>query len=109
MLARQKRNEITVEENKHEKEEGHIGKTQGIIQLMYERGCIDTPKLDYYTIRGKRDEKCSAIQENYLLHIIGQCRDFSEEGKQLQCIGSKLGATVDRTPKCHPELAGKGI
>ena len=23
--------------------------------------------------------------------------------------GSQLGVTVDRTPKCHPELAGEGI
>ena len=44
-----------------------------------------------------------------MLHIMDQCRDFSEEDTKLQYTGRKLGATVDRTPKCHQELAGKAI
>ena len=40
---------------------------------------------------------------------MNQCRYFSEQDKKLQYIGRKLGATVDRTPKCHPELADEGI
>ena len=27
----------------------------------------------------------------------------------LQHVGDKLGVTIDRTPKCHPEMAGEGI
>ncbi len=27
----------------------------------------------------------------------------------LQTMGRLLGVLVDRTPKCHPELAGEGI
>ena len=27
----------------------------------------------------------------------------------LQHIGNELGINVDRTPKCHPEMAGEGI
>ena len=27
----------------------------------------------------------------------------------LQSMGRKMGVMIDRTPKCHPELAGEGI
>ena len=35
--------------------------------------------------------------------------DFDEEETMLQSMGRKMGALIDRTPKCHPELAGEGI
>jgi hypothetical protein len=35
--------------------------------------------------------------------------DFAHEKTQLQHVGESLGITVDRTPKCHPEIAGEGI
>ena len=35
--------------------------------------------------------------------------DFIEEETLLQYHGRLLGAIVDRTPKCHPEMAGEGI
>ena len=44
-----------------------------------------------------------------MLHIMEQFRDLSEEDTQLQYIGWKLGATIYRTPKCHPEFHGGGI
>ena len=66
-------------------------------------------KFDYYTIRGKKDEIGTAIQDTSLLHIMDQCRNFSEQDTQLQYNGRKLGAAVDRTPKCHPELSGERI
>ena len=69
-------------------------------QVLRKRVWMDTSKLDYYNIRGKKDEKGDL--DNSLFHIMDQYRDFSEEDTQLQYIGSKLGATVDRTPKCHP-------
>ena len=49
------------------------------------------------------------IKDNYLIRLINKCRYFSEEDTKLQYIGRKLGATVERTPKCHRELAGEGI
>jgi len=40
---------------------------------------------------------------------LGNCTDFEEEESMLQSIGSTLGVSIDRTPKCHCKLAGKGI
>jgi hypothetical protein len=40
---------------------------------------------------------------------VGTCTDFEEELTMLQMIGQKLGAVIDRTSKCHCEIAGKGI
>ena len=37
------------------------------------------------------------------------CTGFEEELTMLQMIGQKLGAVVDRTPKCHCKNAGEGI
>jgi hypothetical protein len=41
--------------------------------------------------------------------MISCCRDFEEEETMLQSIARTLGVRVDRTPKCHCELAGEGI
>ena len=73
-----------------------------MLQVLWEQGWIDISKLDYYTIRGKKDEKGTVIQKTYLLHLLDQCIYLSEEDTQLQYIGRKLGVTVDRTPKYHP-------
>jgi hypothetical protein len=27
----------------------------------------------------------------------------------LMVYGKQIGVTIDRTPKCHPEMAGEGI
>ena len=40
---------------------------------------------------------------------MSNCEDFEEEESLLQAMGREMGITVDRTPKCHCELAGEGI
>ena len=35
--------------------------------------------------------------------------DFVNELTLLQFHAKRIGVTVDRTPKCHPEIAGEGI
>lgn len=40
---------------------------------------------------------------------MGLLYDFSHEETLLQYNGRKLGIIVDRTPKCHCEIAGEGI
>ena len=37
------------------------------------------------------------------------CTDFVEEETMLQLMVRKMGMEVDRTPKCHAEMAGEGI
>ena len=47
--------------------------------------------------------------------IIGGCSDFVNEKTTLQKNGEEMGkllgidAILDRTPKCHPEIAGEGV
>ena len=36
-------------------------------------------------------------------------QDFLSELTLLQYHAAKLGVLIDRTPKCHPEIAGEGI
>eukprot|EP00978_Attheya_sp_CCMP212_P029737 scaffold106729_cov29-Attheya_sp.AAC.1 len=47
--------------------------------------------------------------------LVSGCTDFVEEKTLLQHMGEEIGndrrikITIDRTPKCHPEVAGEGI
>ena len=72
-----------------------------MLQVLWEQGWIDTSKIYDYTTRGKNNGKGAVIQETSLIHLMEQFRYFSEEDTQLHYIGSKLRATVDRTPKCY--------
>ena len=47
--------------------------------------------------------------ETSLNHLMTTLPDFQEEETLLQFHARKLGYLVDRTPKCHPELAGEGV
>ena len=44
-----------------------------------------------------------------LKEMMASLVDFSEEETLLQYHGALLNVIVDRTPKCHPEIAGEGI
>ena len=35
--------------------------------------------------------------------------DFMQELTLLQYLVIQMGANIDRTPKCHPEMAGEGV
>ena len=67
-----------MEENEHEKKEGWIGKPKVMLQVLWEKVWIDKSKLDYYTIRSEKEEKGTVVQETSILHLINQCRYFSE-------------------------------
>jgi hypothetical protein len=50
------------------------------------------------------------LLENTSINLMIQSQpDFLSELTLLQYHGNKLGVLVDRTLKCHPELAGEGI
>jgi hypothetical protein len=90
-------------------EEGWVGKAKGSLQILYERGWIDPEQWWRYTDKGQLDEM-GILMECTSLHLLMQKQsDFATELTLLQFYGSKMGATVDRTPKCHPELAREGI
>ena len=93
--------------------EGWHGKPKGSLQILYERGWIDASRLSLYTSKGTKDKDIAngdvtgcAFSINCLMKLQS---DFVNEITQLQFHVQKLGAFVDRSPKCHPELAGEGI
>ena len=95
---------------------GWLGKPKGMRQIAYERGFITKENYKEYTEYGKRDERGVVIDKSYSLrHILSSCTDFAQEKTLLQHYAKKLAKKkgiiiiIDRTPKCHPELAGEGI
>jgi hypothetical protein len=89
--------------------EGWGGKAKGMLQILFERGKVDPAKMAEYTVHGKNDAFGNLMPETSLRHLMEQLSDFQDEETLLQYHGRKLGVKVDRTPKCHPEMAGEGI
>jgi hypothetical protein len=90
--------------------EGWEGTAKGMEQILWERGWIDVkrPRKDY-TKLGTKDSMGSIQKETSLLELVANCSDFENEETMLQTKGQEMGMLVDRTPKCHCELAGEGI
>jgi hypothetical protein len=70
---------------------------------------LEIPKVSQYTLNGPQDIYGSIDKNFNLTYLMTQQYDFAHESTMLQYIGNELGVIVDRTPKCHPEMAGKGI
>ena len=51
----------------------------------------------------------NVIPGTNLTEVMENCTDFINEMTQLQEVMGRLGISVHRSPKCHAELAGKGI
>lgn len=54
------------------------------------------------------------IKRTSLKQLMAECLDYIEEESLLQkkareMSDGDISMSVDRTPKCHPELAGEGI
>jgi hypothetical protein len=61
------------------------------------------------TVNGKKDALGSTINEMSLKYLLGNCNDFINKELMLQYYGRLMGVTINRTPKCHCEMAGEGI
>jgi hypothetical protein len=110
LIVAAQNNGIPVEEEMQKIQEGWAGKPKGLLQVAYERGLIEEHDAwKRYTISGRKDNVGNLLPETFLKLVVGACTDFEEELTMLQMIGQKLGAVVDRTPKCHCEIAGEGI
>jgi hypothetical protein len=60
--------------------------------------------------RKKKKPKVRRDKETSVREILKGCEDFANETPQLEFIAQKhLGAFIRLTPKCHPEIAGRGI
>ena len=80
-----------------------------MLQFLWERGFIDVSKTKEYTVNGKKDAYGTIDLSFSLKKILGACHEFLEEESLLQSMGRKMGISIDRTTKCHAELAGEGI
>jgi hypothetical protein len=89
--------------------EGWLNKPKGAFQILFERGWIDPSNIRQYTEKGQKDEMGNLDEDTSINLLIQKQPDFMSELTLLQYHGKKLGVQVDRTPKCHPELAGEGI
>eukprot|EP00978_Attheya_sp_CCMP212_P007743 scaffold18000_cov44-Attheya_sp.AAC.1 len=96
--------------------EGWEGKAKGMKQIAYERRCIDLTKIDLYSKDGPKNSEGNIIDESFSYKVLlSGCRDFVEEKTLLQHMGEEIGndqrikITINRTPKCHPEVAGEGM
>jgi hypothetical protein len=101
---------IPTKYTEREVKEGWEGKAKGIEQILWERGWIDVnwPRKDYSKL-GMKDSMGLIWTGTSLLELVANCSDFKNEDTMLQTKGQEMGVLVDRTPKCHCELAGEGI
>ncbi len=107
-------NGIAIQEEKNKVIKGWEGKPKGMLQVLWERGFINTvegEKKAYqsYSIKGYTDQFGNHHPDTSLKQLISSCTDFVEEEMMLQSIACDLGVHVDRTPKCHCERAREGI
>jgi hypothetical protein len=90
--------------------EGWEGKAKGMEQILWKRAWIDMsrPRKDYTKLDTK--DIMGTIQKDTSLHeLVANCADFKNEEMLLQTKGQEMGVLVNRTQKCHCELAGEGI
>ena len=89
--------------------EGWLGKAKGLLQVLWERGFIDTNKLSSYTLTGRKDALGNIDDSFSLRHLMAMCPDFLNEDGMMEHIGKQIGVEVMLTPKCHAEIAGEGV
>ncbi len=110
LQERAKNFNLPVEKEVDQIEEGWVGKPKGMLQVLWERGFIDPAKgWNDYTLNGKSDNFGNIICATSVKSLTQSLLDFLEEETLLQYHGRLIGVLVDRTPICHPELAGEGI
>jgi hypothetical protein len=90
-------------------DEGWQDKPKGMLQVLWEQGWVNPDRWQDYTMTGKKDAMGSIILKTSLKYLLGNCDDFINEESMLQYYGRMMGVMVDRTPKCHCEMAGEGI
>ena len=97
---------------------GWFRQPKGMLQVAMERGFIDPRKYNpcakrrkqqYYTEKGRKDTYGNHDEKTSLRRIMEAMPDFVSEETLLQYHAKKIGASVDHSPKAHPELAGEGV
>lgn len=94
--------------------EGWNGKAKGTPQTLWERGFVNpaiepTKAESFCTNDGKKDTLGYLIPGTPLRKMMSSLFDFIQVETLVQHRGKTLGVIVNRSPKCHPEVAGEGI
>ena len=91
-------------------DEGWLNKPKGALQVLWERDWIDPKKSHtYYTKNGHTDLYGILDETSSIKCLMAKQPDFLEQETLLQYYAKKLGVESDRSPVCHPEIAGEGI
>ena len=109
---------IALTETLRKIEEGYVDKPKGAQQILYEQGFIDCEgkmsdgrKLTRNGTSSK-DTTTGVVtidKATSVSRVLGQCDDFKNEKTQLMYILDLLGVQLILTPKCHPEIAWRGV
>ena len=79
-------------------------------QILWERGWIDQSlPRKVYTLHGTKDSMGNLRKDTSLQLLMGNLKDFETQETMLCLKAKEMGVMMDRTPKCHCELAGEGI
>ena len=89
--------------------EGWVGKPEGMLQILYGRSFLNPAKINLNKLQGRKIEYYHTIPDTSLKEMVNFLVNFSQEETLLQYYGRLLGVIVDRTPKCHYKIAGKGV
>ena len=98
--------------------EGYISKPKGASQIVCERGFVDMegklPDGSKFYMNGtsSKDPLTGAKLINKatsVIRMLQRCDDFRNETTQLMYIMDLIGVNLILTPKCHPEIAGRGV
>ena len=70
--------------------EGWVGKSKGLLQVLWERGFIDTSNLSRYTPTGRKKELGNIDMSMSLHHMMAMCPDFLNEPTGNKDVGDQL-------------------
>lgn len=70
---------------------------------------LDPSKINEYSDKGQTKASGEIDESTSYDFMLNNCSDFANERTLVQYIMSELGSECDRSPKCHPEVAGEGV
>jgi hypothetical protein len=83
-------NSISIAREEPKVKEGWVGKSKGLLQVLWERGFINTNNLSRFTLTRRKNELGNVDMSMSLCHIIALCPDFLNEQGMMEHIGTNL-------------------
>ena len=99
----------------------YCGHSKGKKQVLFERALFNEETwTDPSKDRSKKRKSAFMVEKGHLRDgdvvpgtsmnlVLSQCQDFLNEKTLLEQLVTDLGHILEKSPKCHPELAGAGI